>query len=277
VDSTEGKVAARSFAPDGGLPSVRSRSAHAPRPGLASGRRRLTIAGRSTTATGQTPTILPRQKDAGIDKSDLTKKSPCKAQEAFANSPPPSRAPQAPHHLGSRAHPSQPLRAGLRRAPRWRHKARIPAALRARTQSRRGPVGALETARDAQLPREGLRRAYRLRARQAQAHPPPRNSRRSLLEAIRIALLTLLCLSNINRSNSGGRDDGSPRHGDSGGAGSNTVRKSLIFATCAGHGAIRSSGQAPPPSLEQDKGFCRKDHRRALRMYDPLAPSIVPK
>jgi hypothetical protein len=32
-------------------------------------------------------------------------------------SPPPSRPPQAPHHLGSRAHPSPPLRAGLRRAP----------------------------------------------------------------------------------------------------------------------------------------------------------------
>lgn len=78
VDSTECKVAARSFAPDGGHPSVRSRSAHAPRPGLASGRRRLTIAGRSTTATGQTPAILARQKDDGHRQKRLEKNSHAK-------------------------------------------------------------------------------------------------------------------------------------------------------------------------------------------------------
>lgn len=83
VDSTECKVAARSFAPDGGHPSVRSRSAHAPRPGLASGRRRLTIAGRSTTATGQTPAILARQKDDGHRQKRLEKKFPCKAQDIW--------------------------------------------------------------------------------------------------------------------------------------------------------------------------------------------------
>ena len=73
------------------------------------------------------------------------------------------------------------------------------AALRARTQSRRVPVGALEAARDAQLLSEGLRRTQRLRARQAQTHAASQNSRRSFLEASRVALLMLLCLSKVNR------------------------------------------------------------------------------
>jgi hypothetical protein len=43
-----------------------------------------------------------------------------------------------------------------------------------------------------------LRRTQRLRARQAQTHPASQNARCSLLEASRIALLMLLCLSKIN-------------------------------------------------------------------------------
>jgi hypothetical protein len=51
---------------------------------------------------------------------------------------------------------------------------------------------------DAKLPSERLRRTQRLRARQAQTPAAPRNARCRLLEASRIALLTLLCLLKIN-------------------------------------------------------------------------------
>ncbi|MGH6851608.1 MAG: hypothetical protein ACREDJ_00090 [Methylocella sp.] len=55
---------------------------HAPRPRLASGRR-LTIAGRPTTVTGQTQSIFARKKDAGLDRSTLTNKSSYKAQDIW--------------------------------------------------------------------------------------------------------------------------------------------------------------------------------------------------
>jgi hypothetical protein len=91
LGSTECKVAARACAPplaipagyahgnlwqappDGGLPPVRSRRAHASRLSLSAGRRRLTCEGRSAAARGQTPSIRPDKRMPASTKATCQK------------------------------------------------------------------------------------------------------------------------------------------------------------------------------------------------------------